>query len=101
MTSFLVGEYVWGGVFVRCLVWGENFSWRKHEWCGSWSAKNQKGGFMGVNALVEKWCRISSQSSTPIISMRCGTQPTDQPYTDSYVDSNLRLRITLLRIHIS
>ena len=29
---------------------------------------------MGVNVLVRKWCRISSQSSTPIISVRCNVK---------------------------
>ena len=69
--EFLVKGLVRGSLFVRCLVWGGNFSWQKHEWCGSWSAKTQKGGFMGLNALVGKRYGISSQSSTQIISVRC------------------------------
>ena len=69
--GFLVKGLVRGSLFVRCLVWGGNFSWRKHEWCGRWSVKSGKGGFMGVDVLVGKWCGISSQSSTPIISVRC------------------------------
>ena len=35
------------------------------------NGKDQKSGFTGINTRVEKWCGISSQSSTPIISVRC------------------------------
>ena len=70
IVSFLVRAFARLGPFVWRLVWGGNFSWQKHEWCGSWSVKNQKGGFMGINVLAGKWCGISLQSSTPVISVQ-------------------------------
>ena len=63
------------------LVGGESFygSWRKHEWFGSWSVTNQKGGFTGANVLVGEWCGISSISSTPIISVQWGRRAPRHP----------------------
>ena len=64
---------MFGGVFL-CGAWcgvkilvGENMNGVEVG-----AQKNQKGGFMGINVLVGKWCRISLQSSTSIFP--CGVR---------------------------